>query len=316
MNPVEPRSQAISLALVTYNQSGLLRRFLDNYIRIGADAVGLTVVDDGSDDETPEVLASLSRLDGIRIHRLAHGSIAEARNQALRNAPTPWLAFSDTDCLLDRRYFETLLAVPARYAGAAAVEGAVFPPPGPKPPFTHSLDNPRGGSFVTANMVFHVPTVLGLGGFDEGFRNFREDSDLALTLLERRGPIPFCPELIVIHPHLPRTLGMALRKAFASQERIIQSEMRLFEKHPLSYARIRHYPDARATLSGWCLKHSARYLKEGFRYLFRTPELTLAQRLRGIGPACAAVAVGVWEQLCVGVLCLANLGKITRLGPR
>jgi len=307
------RSEEISLALVTFNQSGLLRSFLDNYIRDGADAVGLTVVDDGSDDDTSVLLASLENQRGLRIHRLAHGSIARARNHALRNSPTPWLAFSDTDCLLDRRYFETLLSLPARYAGAAAVEGAVFPPPGPKPPFTHSLANPSGGTFATANMAFHVPTVLDLGGFDEAFRNFREDSDLALTLLERYGPIPFCSELVVVHPHLPRMLGRSLRSAFASQDRIIRSEMRLFEKHPQSYDRIRHSPDARGTLLGWCWKYSARYFREGFQYLFRTPDLTAAQRLQGVGPACAALTVALWEQICVGALCMPRLAKITRL---
>jgi glycosyltransferase involved in cell wall biosynthesis len=303
----------ISLALVTYNQSALLQRFLENYFRDGADLMDLTIVDDGSDDATVGLLASLVSRPGIHIHRLPHESIARARNHALRNSPTPWLAFSDTDCILDRGYFETLLSLPSRYAGAAAVEGAVCPPSGPKPPFTHSMFNPKGGTFATANMAFHVRSVLGLGGFDEGFGNFREDTDLALTILDRLGHIPFCPELVVVHPHLPRSLPSALRKAFASQDRIVRAEIRLFRKHPSSYSKVRHSLDARGTLFGWCWKYSALYLKECLRYLFRTPGLTPSQRLRGIGPACAAMAVALWEQMCVGVLCMIQLGEITRL---
>jgi len=303
----------ISLALVTYNQAALLQRFLENYFLHGAERVDLILVDDGSDDATVGVLAGLAGRPGIRIHRLPHHSIARARNHALRNCPTPWLAFSDTDCQLDRGYFDTLVSLPTRFQGAPAVEGAVCPPPGPKPPFTHSLFNPKGGTFATANMAFHVGTVLRAGGFDEAFGNFREDTDLALTLIDRFGAIPFCPELIVIHPHLPRSLARSLVKAYGSQDRIVQSEIRLFEKHPQSYARVRHSLDARGTLFGWCWKYSALYLKECVRYLFRTPGMTAVQRLHALGPTSAALAVALWEQACVGFLCAVQLGRITRL---
>lgn len=304
----------ISLALVTYNQAALLRRFLDVYLRDGADLIHLTVVDDGSEDDTPALLNGLPAEVPVRVHSLTHVSAAHARNHALRNSPGPWLAFSDTDCLLDRRYFETLAGLPARFPGAPAVEGAVCPPPGPKPPFTHSLYNSQGGTFATANMVFHVPSVLGVGGFDEGFGvNYREDTDLALTLLDRLGPIPFCPDLVVVHPHIPRSFGPSLRRAFSGQQRLIKAEIRLFEKHPRSYSRVRYHRDAFGTLRAWCLKYSGLYLKECLRYLFRTPGLTLSQRLRGLSLAVQAAGVALFEQMCIGAICMAQLRRIARL---
>ncbi|HKP96786.1 MAG TPA: glycosyltransferase family A protein [Fibrobacteria bacterium] len=307
----------ISLALATYNQAPLLRRFLENYLRDGASLIPLIVVDDGSDDGTPEVLRELGAHANITVHSLPHVSAAHARNHALRACPTPWLAFSDTDCLLDRRYFETLSGVPARFPAAAAVEGAVRPTPGPKPPFTHSLHNPGGGTYATANMVFKAAEVLALGGFDEGFTvNFREDTDLALTILDRLGPIPFCADLTVEHPHVPRSFLKALRTAYSSQDRVVRAEMRLYQKHPRSYARVRHHPDARGTLSAWCRKYSALYLKECLRYLFRTPGVTGAERLRGLVPAGQAMAVAFLEQACIGAICAAQWGAISRLRAR
>jgi GT2 family glycosyltransferase len=304
----------IALALATYNQAPLLRRFLANYLRDGAALIPLVVVDDGSDDATPEVLRELVVHPNITVHRLAHVSAAHARNHALRAAATEWLAFSDTDCLLDRRYFESLASIPARYPEAAAVEGAVRPTPGPKPPFTHSLHNPTGGTFATANMVFRVRDILALGGFDEGFTvNFREDTDLALTILDRVGAIPFCPDLVVEHPHIPRDFATALRKAYATQDRLVRAEIRLFQKHPVSYARVRHYRDARGTLFAWCRKYFALYLKECLRYLFRTPGLTGGDRLRGLVPAGQAMIVAFLEQGCIGAVCMVQWGKITRL---
>lgn len=294
----------ICLALATYNQAALLRRFLDNYLREGASFVPLLVIDDGSEDGTAGILAGLPDGAGIRVHRLPHVSVSHARNQALRRSPTPWLAFSDTDCLLDRRYFETLRSLPERFAGAAAVEGAVLPVPGPKPPFHHSLFNAKGGTYATANMAFHVPSALAAGGFDEGFGNYREDADLALTLLDRGGRLPFCPDLVVRHPHVPRDFPAAVRKAFATQRAVIHSEMRLYRKHPASYARVRHHADAAGTLRAWRRKYAGLYIRECIQYLIRTPGLTAADRLKGSGLASQAVAVALLEQACANIVCL------------
>lgn len=304
---------AVSLALVTYNQAPLLRRFLETYFAEGgAGSVPLTVVDDGSDDETPAILAALPPDAGVRVHRLPHVSAAHARNHALRNSPTPWIAFSDTDCRLDRRYFETLPGIPARFPGAAAIEGAVLMP-GPKPPFTHSLGNPSGGTFATANMVFHAATILGLGGFDEGFpANLREDTDLALTILERKGAIPFCADLAVVHPHLPRPFGKSLARAFSHQRRVIGAEIRLFEKHPRGYRRVRAHDHVRGTLRAWCTAYTLRFLKQCLKYVL-SPGLAPAERLRGLAGTGREVAVALWEQLCIAAICMVEWRKIARL---
>ncbi|HLP40326.1 MAG TPA: glycosyltransferase family A protein, partial [Fibrobacteria bacterium] len=251
---------------------------------------------------------------GVRVHSLPHVSAAHARNHALRHSPTPWLAFSDTDCLLGPDYFAALPGIPARYPGAVAVEGAIRMP-GPKPPFTHSLANSAGGTFATANMVFHVASVLALGGFDEGFpANLREDTDLALTILERAGRIPFCRDLAVEHPHLPRALVPSLARAFAHQRRVIDAELRLFEKHPLGYRRVRSHAHVRGTLRAWCVNYTGRFLRQALTYTVAAPGLSTGERIRGLVPAAEEVLVAAWEQACIGVICLARWRRLTRLG--
>lgn len=305
----------IALAVPTYNQAGLLRDFLRVWRECGADLVPLIVVDDGSADGTQEVLRAATH-PRLTAHRLPHVSAAHARNHALRNAPTPWLAFTDTDCILSREYFETLAGIPARYPGAVAVEGAVRPVAGPKPPFTHSLHNP-GGTYATANMVFKAAEVLALGGFDEAFTaNYREDTDLALTLLDKGIEIPFCAELAVEHPHLPRPFLRSLRAAYATQRRLVRAEALLYRKHPASYARVRHCRDARGTLSAWRRKYFALYLKECFRYLFRDPRVPAGDRLRGALPAAQAMIVALAEQACILWLSMVEWKEIARLESR
>jgi glycosyltransferase involved in cell wall biosynthesis len=302
----------ITLAVPTYNQAGLLRAFLAAWRERGADLVPLLVVDDGSSDETPQVLRD-SAHPRLAVHRLPHVSAAHARNHALRASPTAWLAFTDTDCILSRGYFETLASLPDRFPQAIAVEGAVRPVAGPKPPFTHSLHNP-GGTYATANMAFRAAEVLALGGFDEAFTaNFREDTDLALTLLDRGHAIPFWPELVVEHPHLPRRFLPSLAAAYATQDRLVRAEIRLYAKHPASYGRVRHCPDARGTLSAWRRKYFALYLKECFRYLFRDRAVPVRDRLRGLIPAAQAMAVALAEQACIVWLCMVKWREAARL---
>jgi glycosyltransferase involved in cell wall biosynthesis len=304
----------ISLALVTRNQADYLRRFLANYLAFGAGRIALTVVDDGSDDATPALLAALPREAGIRVHTLPHGTIARARNHALRHSPTPWLAFSDTDCILGRDYFDALPGIPGLFPEAAAVEGAVHAPPGPRPLFAHSVINRRGGFFATANMAFRVASVLALGGFDEvSFGNYREDTDLAMTLIEKHGPIPFLPGWKVVHPHIPRRLIPALRGAFAAQERIIEAEIRLFRKHPRTYALARARGDARSTLAAWACKHSAVILKECLTRVLADRGIGARDRLRALGLMPRAMAVALWEHGCIVLHCMVRWREIARL---
>jgi glycosyltransferase involved in cell wall biosynthesis len=298
----------ISLALVTRNQAEYLRIFLAHYLRHGTGAAPLIIVDDGSEDGTAEFLAALPQEAPITVRRIPHASIAHARNQALRLAATPWIAFSDTDCILGPLYFEALAALPLRFAGAAAVEGLVAAPAGPRPPFTHAVVNLQGGFFATANMAFHVPTVLALGGFDETrFGNYREDTDLALTLLEKKGPIPFHPALAAAHPYVPRRFLKTLSEVWAVQNRIIAAEIGLFEKHPVSYARVRRHRDARATLLSWCGKHFLSAARQAVGSLADTG-------LRGASACGAALVVAALEQFVILALCVFRVGKIFRSG--
>ncbi len=309
---------AITLAVVTYNQAAWLAGFLARYRRFGVHAAPLLVVDDGSTDDTPRLLgeAEAELPLCLLVHRIAHGGSARARNQALRQCPTPWIAFSDTDCVLDAAYFRLLPEIPRRYAGFAAVEGAVVPPPGNKPPFTHSLFNPAGGTYATANMAFRVADALESGGFDEGFpENLREDADLALTLLESKGAIPFCPEWQVCHPHVPRRFWPALRQAWRRHDRMLRAEVRLYRKHPQAYGRLRHHADALATLRNWCWHWSWLYVRECLAALAGNRR-GRSQSAWAVWRSCgAAILVAGWEQVCIAFWCLRRWKTLSRPGP-
>ncbi|HET7572554.1 MAG TPA: glycosyltransferase [Gaiellaceae bacterium] len=199
---------------------------------LAADSFEVVVVDDGSTDETPALLAGWAAADPERrrVLRGAGRGPAAARNLGLREARAPLVAFTDADTLPDPAWLEALLAAAE---DADAVEGRVlaWPPDAPRAN-AHTVENERGGLYVTANMAYRRELLERLGGFDESFpAAFLEDSDLAFRALDAGARIRFAPEALVRHPVLPQTSREILRAA-----RKLQWLPLLAAKHPRRYA--------------------------------------------------------------------------------
>jgi glycosyltransferase involved in cell wall biosynthesis len=106
--------------------------------------------------------------------------------------------------------------------------------------------------YATANMAFRKSLLESIGGFDESFpENLREDSELALRILEMGELIPFFSEWTVTHPYVKRSVLNTIYKSKQRQNQIVKAELRLFRLHPKTYQTIRHHCDANNTLKGW-----------------------------------------------------------------
>ena len=86
----------ISVIVVTYNRAHYIRDALDSIKWQTFKDYEIIVVDDGSTDNTKEVLASYG---GIRYIYQEHGEISKARNTAVRAAKGKWIATLDSDDL-------------------------------------------------------------------------------------------------------------------------------------------------------------------------------------------------------------------------
>jgi len=128
-------------------------------------------------------------LPPVRVVRTGGGGPAAARNLGWRTARTPWIAFLDDDVVPDPDWYtrlaEDLAALPA---GAAGSQGRVRVP---LPEDRRPTDWERGtaglatSSWITADLAYRRAALAAVGGFDERFpRAFREDSDLALRVLD------------------------------------------------------------------------------------------------------------------------------------
>ena len=92
-----PNSPLVSVVIPTYNRSRLLMRALESVLSQEGVALEVTVVDDGSTDDTEEAVA---RLDDPRIRFVSHAQNlggSAARNTGIGMATGGYVAFLDSD---------------------------------------------------------------------------------------------------------------------------------------------------------------------------------------------------------------------------
>ncbi len=189
-----------SIVIPTRNRSHLLRTTIRSALRQQHVEFELIVVDEGSTDDTTQVLAEVrdARLRVIR-HQTPLG-LSAARNHGAEEARGEWLAFLDDDDLwAPDKLIEQLRAAQetARdwaYTGSVNIEGSriihVAPPPSPKEALA-TLPRypviPGGGS----NIIVRRSVWREVGGFDTAFRHGGEDWELCIRLAAKRG-LPAC----------------------------------------------------------------------------------------------------------------------------
>ncbi|WP_448614572.1 HAD-IIIA family hydrolase [Modestobacter sp. URMC 112] len=154
-------------------------------------------------------------LPPVRVVRTGGGGPARARNLGWRTARTDWVAFLDDDVVPDPDWYERLAddltALPADAAGS---QGRVRVP---LPADRRPTDWERGtaglatSSWITADLAYRRAALAAVGGFDERFpRAFREDSDLALRVMDAGGRLTR-GERWITHPVRPVDRWVSVR---------------------------------------------------------------------------------------------------------
>lgn len=102
----------LSVVMPVYNVAAYLPRCLDSLAEQTRPIDELIVVDDGSTDDCPRILAEYTtRLPQMRIIRQENGGLSAARNTGLKHAKGKYLAFVDSDDFVAPKMYEHLLAV-------------------------------------------------------------------------------------------------------------------------------------------------------------------------------------------------------------
>ena len=154
----------------------------------------IVVVDDRA--SAPPPADGLASSLNVRWLRSGGRGPAAARNVGWRAAAGEWIAFLDDDVVVGEQWLSDLEADLRAVDGQASIAGTSGSISVPVPGHRRPTDWERGtaglatASFITADIAYRREVLVSTGGFDERFpRAFREDSDLALRVLDHGGEL-------------------------------------------------------------------------------------------------------------------------------
>jgi glycosyltransferase involved in cell wall biosynthesis len=204
---VEPR---VSVVIPTYQHGRYLGRAVASVRAQGRDDLEIVVVDDGSTDETPRVLAELAGPD-LRAIRVSHAGRTAARNRGIRESRGEWVAFLDADDRWLPGKLDAQMRALARAGDAAAFTyggSAMVDDDGevrslrPATPACTPATLVWGNQVPTSSVVARRSALTAVGLFDESLPSLSEDWDLWLRLATAGEAVPV--EEIVIAERLSR----------------------------------------------------------------------------------------------------------------
>lgn len=99
----------VSVIIPIYNVEQYLRRCLDSIINQTLTDIEIICVNDGSTDNSPQILEEYAKADNrIKIINQVNSGVSEARNTGIKNASGEYIGWVDPDDYVDTDYFEKL----------------------------------------------------------------------------------------------------------------------------------------------------------------------------------------------------------------
>ena len=201
MNP-----PAVSVVTAVYNGERFLREAVDSVLGEGFEDLELVVVDDGSTDATPQILAAYAARDPrVVVHREEGDTLAQLLNRGIRIARAPLLARLDADDVSLPGRFEKQVRFMREHPEVVLLGGQALLVDEEGREFgtaTYPLDDAElRGAMESINPFVHSAVVIrrdaydAVGGYRENLPH-AEDLDLWLLLAER-GKLANLPDPVV-----------------------------------------------------------------------------------------------------------------------
>ena len=221
----------VSVIIPTYNRAGYLREALDSVVSQSLVPEEIIVVDDGSTDDTPDVVEVYRpRVSYVRHHQ--NRGIAPARNSGLNAANGDVIAWLDSDDLWEPDFLMTVVSLLSEdetldgaYTGITMInkEGTSLG----VSTRTESLNDlydalVRDCFLATPAVVARQICYEQVGGFDPQFR-ISEDYDMWLRLSKRFRLVGIPLPLVRIRVHPSNTM--------ADTDTLCKARLTLTQKH-------------------------------------------------------------------------------------
>jgi glycosyltransferase involved in cell wall biosynthesis len=205
----------VSIVIPAYNCEKTIGKCLDSLLKLDYPQYEILVVDDGSLDRTPDILKSYNN---ITILRTENKGPSHARNLAVQKAKGDYIAFTDSDCIVDPNWLQELFKgfVSDKVAGVGGDQQS----PDDETPFGKDVQDFMkmagiAGDYMkhhetvvntthnpTCNVLYKKSVLLEAGLFDEKLWP-GEDVDIDLKI-KRKGWLLYYNPRAVVHHYRPK----------------------------------------------------------------------------------------------------------------
>jgi glycosyltransferase involved in cell wall biosynthesis len=209
----------VAVVIPTHNRATLLPRLVAALEAQHHPPAEVVIVDDGSADHTPAVLARLAAstslpLVTVRFDRSRGPAVA--RNTGWRQTTASLVAFTDDDCVPQPGWLAAAADAMTAAPRSGVLQGATRPPDDAvegRWAVTRRVDGPTP-FFEACNLVLRREALETAGGFDETLVMHGEDTALGWAVIERGWERGFEADAVVEHDLSHPGLGWHLRQAW------------------------------------------------------------------------------------------------------
>ncbi len=215
----------IEIIVAAHNAQKTLPLCLQSLLATAYPAKKITVVDDGSTDQTAEIVR---QTPGVNLLSQPQGGVSSARNLAWRQSAASWLATTDADCQVDPQWL-TWAAAQLVKPGVGAVTGwlhyrvtnAVSALREAEYAGRYAKRRSQAQTLSAPVAVYSKAALQAVGGFDEAYQVGGEDTDLGYKLREAGYQIIFEPQMIVYHA-AEDSLKMYLKRNYRNGKNFVR----------------------------------------------------------------------------------------------
>lgn len=239
----------VSVILPTHNRANVLGRAIRSVLAQTFPRLELIVVDDGSTDETADVVADF---DDSRIRYLKteqSNGAAAARNLGVHSSNASLLAFQDSDdeWLVDKLRIQVAAMQQAQGKSALVCGGYIVLPQAGRACYVGAearmqkgdwgADNIYDFCFITPTWLIRRSTLEAVGLFDEQMPNL-EDWELSFRLYRHGAGIIALDQPLVLKHGGADSLNWEPTNRIASLQIIIERHAEIWQQHPQVLARL------------------------------------------------------------------------------
>jgi cellulose synthase/poly-beta-1,6-N-acetylglucosamine synthase-like glycosyltransferase len=215
----------ISVIVPAYNSEKTIRRCIESLLNVDYPGYEIIIVDDGSIDRTKQILFEYEHK--IQVIEGEHIGPSRCRNIALEKAKGDFIAFTDSDCIVERNWLSELLKgfTSDKVAGSGGIQLSPSDETnfGKRVQEFFELTGFLGGYIKSigsealkevphnpsCNAMYRKDALIDIGGFDEKLWPC-EDVDLDYRLTKKGHIFVFNPKAIVYH-YRPQSLKALLK---------------------------------------------------------------------------------------------------------